>query len=115
MKVAHILNGGFFGGTEMMLYKLIKHSAHVQHHVATLLQSGPASDMIRDLGVSVDTSMVVRNGFPSPRGLSQLTKSLRAFQPDVIQSWAYHADLAGAYVAKRLGRPVVWGYSPWNT
>ena len=108
MRVAHILNCAAVGGTEMMLYKLIKNSPQVEHCVFTLLESGRVGDMIEQLGVPVRPMHVLKRGIPRFGALKGLTTSLRDWRPDVIQTWAYHADLAGLYGAWKLGVPIVW-------
>jgi glycosyltransferase involved in cell wall biosynthesis len=65
---------------------------------------------IERLGVRVETLRMQR-GLPSPGAIVSLVKHLRAFRPDLIQTWMYHADLLGA-----LARPLV-GARPrlvWN-
>ena len=108
MKVAHLLNSAAVGGTETMLHKLISNTPQLSHYVVPLVDSGVVGEKIARLGTAVDSFDVVRRGRPSLRGLWRLTTAIREFKPDVIQTWAYYSDLVGAYLSKRLARPVVW-------
>jgi glycosyltransferase involved in cell wall biosynthesis len=50
-----------------------------------------------------------RNRF-SPVALIRLCRTIRRLNPEVIQTWMYHADLIGGVAARLVGtRSVVWG------
>ncbi len=42
-----------------------------------------------------------------PRVLRRLTTDLRAFRPAILQTWLYHANLAGRIAGHRAGVPIV--------
>ena len=80
----------------------------IQSCVVGLIQEGPYAAKIRQLGVPV-TSLGMRPSVPDPRALWKLARTLRAFQPDLIQSWLYHSDLMSSLVSPWVGKPpVVW-------
>src|SRR2546428_9746017 len=63
---------------------------------------------MRGIGVEVQSlGMHLRAG--DPFGLLLLARRLRVKQPDLVQTWMYHANLVGGLAAKMAGGiPVVW-------
>ena len=110
MRIAHVITGLGAGGTPVMLHKVLAAQQHtgIDSCVVGLIQDGPIGDQIRQLGIPV-ISLGMRPGVPDPRALWNLAKALRKFQPDLIQSWLYHADLMSSLVSRWVGQPpVVW-------
>lgn len=116
MRVAHVITGLGAGGTPVMLHKVLAAldapsspgSGEIDSCVIGLIQDGPIGDKIRSLDIPV-LSLGMRPGVPDPRALWRLAVELRKFQPDLIQSWLYHADLMSSLVARWAGAPpVVW-------
>lgn len=98
-----------------MLYRLATHMDVVrfQPRVVSLVAPGPMGKKLADAGVRVD-SLNMRRGVPSLAGLWKLVRLMREWRPDVVQTWLYHADLAGL-VAARIAFP--FGGGPkvaWN-
>ena len=94
----------------MMLYKLLSalDPAEFSSRVISLRSEGPMAKQIRALGVSVE-SLDISADIPRPSHLQHLVRLLREHQPDVVQTWMYHADLLGGLAARFAGRPpVVW-------
>jgi len=51
----------------------------------------------------------VQRGFPRPHRAWSLVRHLRTLRPDVVQTWAYHADLCGGIAARLAGSlGLVW-------
>ena len=71
-----------------------------EQHVVSLLRPGAVTGRIAAAGVPVD-SLDMPRGMPDPRAALALSRIIRNVQPDAIQSWMYHADLA-ATLAWRL-------------
>ena len=110
LKITHIITGLGTGGAEMMLYKLLSamDPAEFSSQVISLRSEGPIAERIRALGVSVE-SLDMPAGIPQPSSILRLARLLREPQPDVVQTWMYHADLLGGLAARFVGRPpVVW-------
>lgn len=115
MKILHCITGLDVGGAETMLYRLATRMDVVrfQSRVVSLLPPGPMGKRLTEAGIPVD-SLNMRRGIPSPAGLARLVRTIRSWKPDVIQTWLYHADLAGL-IATRLAFP--FGGGPkvaWN-
>ncbi len=47
-------------------------------------------------------------GVPNPIGVPRLVSIIRKFQPDVLQSWMYHANLLGLVAARIKRVPLIW-------
>ncbi|WP_462326645.1 glycosyltransferase [Desulfobaculum sp.] len=110
MKVVHIITGLGVGGAETSLARLAPRLARrgVVQQVVSLLPPGPLAAPLEAAGVPV-ASLHLRRGVPSPAALWRLVRLLRRENPDVVQTWLYHADLLGLVAAglARRGR-VVW-------
>ena len=94
-----------------MLFKLLSEMdrAKFKSEVISLTDTGPVGEKIQALGIEV-RALGMRRGAPNPLVVLRLTRWLRKAEPDVIQTWMYHADLIGGLAAKMAGGlPVVWG------
>jgi hypothetical protein len=99
------------GGAQMMLYRLLATIDWTQFdpQVISLISIEPMGKKIRSLGIQV-RSHGMRPGKPSPSAILRLARWLRKNQPDVVQTWMYHADLIGGLATKLAGDiPVAWG------
>ncbi len=108
MKILHIITGLGQGGAEAVLYRLVGASSEAEHVVVSLRDEGVYGPLIRRLGVDVHTLDFPR-GSLSLRGLHRLWRLILANKPDVIQTWLYHADLAGGLARLAGVRSVCWG------
>jgi glycosyltransferase involved in cell wall biosynthesis len=109
-KITHVISGLPQGGAEMSLWRLLSRMdrGRFQNEVICLTDSGPMADRIRAVGVPV-LALGMRRGRPSVGGMLRLTRALRHSRPDVLQTWLYHADLAGLMAGHAAGVPaVVW-------
>lgn len=111
IRVAHIITSLETGGAEVMLANLLScmDRAAFEAEVISLTDKGPVGMRIEALGIPV-RALNMQRGKVSPSGLFRLARWLRESRPDLIQTWMYHANLAGGLAAKLAGRvPVVWG------
>ena len=110
IRVAHLITDLEVGGAEVMLARLLNalDRRRVESAVISLAANGPVGDRIQQAGVPVFT-LDVTPGRVGPFALWRLVRLLRRLRPDLIQTWLYHADLAGI-VAGTLARTpnVVW-------
>ena len=69
-----------------MLVKLLRamDRSEFEPTVVTLVDDGPLREVIRGLGIEVQ-SLDLRRGEVSPRALSRLVRILRATRPDLVQ------------------------------
>ncbi len=94
MKIVHIITGLSTGGAERALYNLLQGGLHTEFdcYVVSLRTKGTIGPQIQALGVPV-----IALGIPSRRtlvGVINLRHFIKALQPDVIQGWMYHGNLA---------------------
>ena len=110
-RLIHIITGLETGGAEMMLYKLLSEfveNPYWQNHVVSLMEEGPMGEKIRELGVSVSTVGMER-GHIRISNIRKLSQLIRENQPDIIQTWMYHADLLGGIVGHLNSQaPMLW-------
>ena len=100
-----------------MLYKLLSRIDRdlYENQVISLLNKGPMAEKIEALGVTVDALNMPRS-IPDPRGIWRLSRMIRNYKPDAIQTWMYHADLLGGLATRisRINVPVIWGVHHTN-
>lgn len=108
-KVVHIITGLNDGGAEGVLTRLCQHSEQVEHVVISLMDEGKYGPLLSQSGVTVHC-LGMNPGIPSVVRLFRLVRLIRWEQPDVVQTWMYHADLLGGIAARLAGvRSVFWG------
>lgn len=111
MRVLHIIVGLDVGGAEMMLKRLIlSASERIPESVVVSLSSlGVIGASLRARGVCVHT-LGMTSAVDFPIAFLRLTRLIRQYQPEIVQTWMYHADLLGGLAAKMGGnRHVIWG------
>lgn len=96
----------------MMLHKLVAElqNSHYESSIITLIDGGEIADRIRELGISV-RSCNMQPGKFSWKNFRELSQLIKLEQPDLVQTWLYHADLMGGLATKLLTSrklPVVW-------
>lgn len=101
MKILHIITGLKTGGAERSLYNLLKGglAKKFENHVISLMDVGILGPQIQELGIKVDTLMMSR-GVPSVSSIIHLKKLINKYQPDLIQGWMYHGNIAAAISRK---------------
>lgn len=110
VKIVHLITGLYTGGAETMLLKLVRchRQRGIEMEIISILPPGNLVPAFEALGVPVHC-LGIGQGIPDPRGLFRLLRHLARFQPDVIQTWMYHADLLGGLARVfRPRTPVVW-------
>jgi glycosyltransferase involved in cell wall biosynthesis len=110
LRTLHIATGLGMGGAEMALTRLLAQlpRADFENEVLSFTSDQPIGPRLRALGVSVH-ALGVRPGVLSPRLFSGVAEHIRRFQPDIVQTWMYHADLIGGLATRLTSKaPVVW-------
>ncbi len=104
-KILHVITGLGIGGAEAALENLVTVSDEARRHatVVSLLAENDDIQRLRAAGVDVRT-LGMRRGVPSFRALLRLVRIIRQEQPDIIQSWMYHADLSCLLALMLSGR-----------
>lgn len=98
-----------------MLFRLISAQPDpAMHSVISLTDQGAFGDRLRGLGVRVWSLGLQRGKIPSPLAIVKLRRWLRQIDPNVVQTWMYHADLLGGIAARLARLPVCWGLHHTN-
>lgn len=111
MKIAFIVTALTIGGAEMMLLKILEHidRQRFEPYVISLQTSGEVGPKIEALGIPV-IALNLKPHLPNPFRFFSLTRYLREINPDIVQTWMYHADLIGGIAARLVScKQVVWG------
>lgn len=109
--VVHIIVGLERGGAERMLERLTSNPTTgylMRQEVVSLGSLGPIGQALRARGIAVHP-LGLHSTANAPAALWRLRRLLKQLQPDVVQTWMYHADLLGGLAAWSLKLPVVWG------
>jgi glycosyltransferase involved in cell wall biosynthesis len=96
IRILHLITGLQTGGAEAMLEKLVTSMSRERFEsiVVSLTTVGPVGQRLLSAGFCVENLNMKRGGIDA-FGLFRLLNLLRRFQPTVLQSWLYHADLLG--------------------
>jgi glycosyltransferase involved in cell wall biosynthesis len=110
--VLHVIVGLNVGGAERVLQRLImahQDSLDFRHEVISLTDEGVIGRELKVQGIPVYALGLI--GFLNlPLVLWRLYRLLKELKPDIVQTWMYHADLFGGFMARLAGiRNVVWG------
>jgi len=112
MHVLHVIVGLDIGGAELMLSRLVdgnREAPELRHSVVSLTGLGTVGAALRREGVPVHT-LDMKGASSAPVSLFRLSRLIRRLQPDVVQTWMYHADFLGGIAAVLAGhRRVIWG------
>lgn len=104
LRIAHLITGLEAGGAERMLTRVATRSDRDRFAslVVSMTTGGAMEGTLTGAGVRVETLGMPR-GRADPRGIIRLMRILRAWRPDLLQTWLYHADLVGL-AARLFGR-----------
>ena len=110
LKVVHIITGLSVGGAEAMLHKLVTSAAfsRFDNEVVSLTGEGAIGRKIEQHGIAVH-ALNMTGAWSSPIALLRLRRLLGRLQPDLVQGWMYHGNLAASMSIKKCDRiPLVW-------
>jgi glycosyltransferase involved in cell wall biosynthesis len=94
IRLVHVITSLGHGGAQAMLVKLLPAlSQRFDVHVISLMDDGIHGDSVRKYGVTLHCLNSLRV-VGAPFVFFRLRKLIRDLQPDVIQAWMYHANLA---------------------
>jgi glycosyltransferase involved in cell wall biosynthesis len=111
MKILHLITGLNYGGAESMLLGLAQHlqTQSIQQEVTSLGTIGAIGERLQGMGIMVSALHLPR-GRMTIKGWRTLRYKVKASQPDLIQTWLYHADFVGALLRlSGIRCPLVWG------
>lgn len=112
MKIMHIIVGLDVGGAELALKRLVEShqsDSRYRHAVVSLTTVGQVGTQLQAIGIDV-RALGMRGVLDVPMTLWRLVRLMQSQQPDIVQTWMYHADLMGGLAARLAGcKNVVWG------
>lgn len=107
-KILHVITDLEQGGAEGVLYRLIAADSYNEHVVVSLMSTGYYGPKIESLGVKLYTIEFKRGSF-NLSGLKRLVNIIKIENPNVVQTWLYHADFFGSIAAKINGiKNIYW-------
>jgi glycosyltransferase involved in cell wall biosynthesis len=113
LRILHIVSsGGVPSGLQQSLFMPLltrMPKQRVKTQIVCLSPGAVPAAVLRQQGIPVHDVALSRRRF-SLRGLSELTKAAKTFEPDIIQAWGATAQIVSIAVRKRCGgKPrVVW-------
>jgi glycosyltransferase involved in cell wall biosynthesis len=111
MKILHLITGLNYGGAESMLLGVAQYLQRqgIHQEVISLSTVGAIGERLQDLGVVV-SALGLPRGRMTVKGWRTLRRLVKEAQPDLMQTWLYHADFTGALLRLSGVRcPLVWG------
>ena len=112
MKILHIISDLSIGGAQRMLCKLISSMDRDRYSfsVLSLKGKGDLGADLKRLGVPIHSLHLPVKISSLAFGIVRLQKSIRQENPDLIQGWMYHGNLASSVGSGLSGRsrPVLW-------
>lgn len=109
LRILFVITDLEVGGAERMLLKLVARLA-ASHELAvvSLTGRGALAWEFEQAGATV-TALDMRGPFALPGAVARLARQVRAWRPQVMSTWMYHADLVGGLAARLAGlRAVAW-------
>jgi glycosyltransferase involved in cell wall biosynthesis len=97
--VLHLITSLETGGAQRMLSELVAHIQRSRFRSVVVSMTGPGTmgRLIEAQDVTLCHLGMFR-GLPDPRGFLRLVRLCNEFQPCILQTWLYHADLLGLMV-----------------
>jgi glycosyltransferase involved in cell wall biosynthesis len=112
MHITHLISNLEPGGAETSLATLVEatQGSNIRHTVVSLLPRGVLRGRLERTGASV-IELEGGRGLRGALSLPDLRNAVRKNDPDVLQCWMYHANIAGSVLKMigTIGCPVIWG------
>lgn len=111
MRCLHVISGLTTGGAERTLHNILSGglAQRFDTTVLSLRDLGSMGPRIKELGVPVHT-LDMGGGASGVGAPARLRRIVRSLDPDLIQGWMYHGNLAASFAARFSPRQpaVVW-------
>ena len=91
LNILHLIVGLGDGGAEATLYKLVSTDNKNNHIVISLSDFGKYGELLSKKNIPVYALNFRRNRFNFLQ-IFKLLNKIEKFNPEIIQSWMYHAD-----------------------
>jgi glycosyltransferase involved in cell wall biosynthesis len=110
IRIVHLITDLDTGGAEVAMCRLLKafDPSRFQSTVVSLTAGGPLAGAVETAGARL-IELNMRAGRLNFAGFYHAYRVLRSLQPDIVQTWLYHADLVGLVAGRLAGVPhIVW-------
>ncbi len=109
IRVCVVITGLGIGGAEHALLKLLTamDRQRVEVSLVVLGQLDALAPQFRAIGIE-PIFIGLRAGRWPLGEVGRLIRAVRELEPDLLQGWMYHGNLAASFVAARLARPACW-------
>lgn len=110
LRILHLITSLNVGGAQMHLYKTVTrlHPRKIASLVVSLAPVGMIGKRLQGRKIPVE-DVGMRPGVLNPLAFTRLVRLIRRFQPHIVQTYLYHADLLGLLAARLAGVPtVIW-------
>ena len=115
-RVLHIVPDLRTGGAETMLVRLINSGdqSEFEHQILSLRSRGDFDAILEEAAIQVD-ALGIRGWRDGLLKLASIRRIIRAFRPDIVHTWLYHANVIGGVAAITWSDAnIVWGlHSGW--
>lgn len=112
IRIVHVITCLSAEGAGIMLYRLLAHLDHTRFEpiVIGLGQEAELANRLRSHGITVHT-LATQCHTGIGWHVVKLARLLRQLQPDIVQGWMYHGNVAASLANALLGKrfPVLWG------
>ena len=95
MQILHLISGLKSGGAENVLFKLIKHDKGNTHHVISFSGGFYLKELKK---IKAKVTIVELNKYFFFLQLPKILNIINKNNPDIIQSWMYHADFISIFL-----------------
>ncbi|MBF2017204.1 MAG: glycosyltransferase [Rivularia sp. T60_A2020_040] len=111
LKILHLITDLDMGGAEKMLYNLLSKTNRQRFKpiVLSLIDRGIWGDQISALDIPVHT-LAMESSKPTLAAIWRLFHLVHQLQPDLIQGWMYHGNLAAQLtkISHLKSVPIIW-------
>ena len=106
MRVAIFITSVSVGGAEMQVYRILSNlkGTNIKPIVISMRPFDEVGALIESLGVKV-YSLDMKTGLSYFTGTVRLYRILKDFQPEVLSTFLYHANILGRFVGHMAGVP----------
>lgn len=112
IKITYIITGLGLGGSENMLYKLLRYSDKncITSSLICLTKESDLAEKIQSCGIDVTVLPYENRWYNLPIMLVRCVVILRKLRPDIVHTWLYQANVVGGLAAYFLhNRPItIW-------
>lgn len=105
MHILHIISGLQSGGAEGVLYRLIKEDKKNKHSIISFSEGFYFKEFVK---IGVDIKIIKLKNIFFFLKVIQIILNIKKKDPDIIQSWMYHADFITIFIKLFYKKRIFW-------